>query len=127
MDSNSNRGQHLKGKSWQTLLPTSPQEPRSNVTERTDSECSQIVWGQASKLSLPLQKDLLSISYLLGFLASNNEAEYETILVGLRIETTFGVTWLEVRCDFSLVVNQVSEEYIANDARMADARMAEYL
>ena len=34
--------------------------------------------------------------------------------------TTLGVTGLKVRCDFSLVVNQVSGEYIAKDARMVE-------
>jgi len=33
---------------------------------------------------------------------------------------TLGVTGLEVRCDSSLVVNQVNREYIARDARMAE-------
>jgi len=33
---------------------------------------------------------------------------------------TFGVTGLEVQCNSSLVVNQVSGEYITRDAWMAE-------
>ena len=33
---------------------------------------------------------------------------------------TLEVAGLEIRCDYSLVVNQVSGEYIARDARMAE-------
>jgi len=61
---------------------------------------------------------IIEQSFTLGFPASINEAEYEAVLAGLRITTTLGVTGLEVRFDSSLVVNQVSGEYIARDARM---------
>ena len=41
------------------------------------------------------------------------------VLAGLRIVTTFRVTGLKVQCDSSLVVNQVSGEYITRNAQMA--------
>jgi len=53
-------------------------------------------------------------------LASNNEAEYEAVLAGLRMAITLGVTGLEVRCDSSVVVNQVSREYVTRDARIVE-------
>ena len=63
---------------------------------------------------------IIEQSFTLGFPTSNNEAEYEAVLTELRMATTLGVTWLEVRCDSSLVVNQVSEKYIARDTRMVE-------
>jgi len=59
-------------------------------------------------------------SFTLGFPASNNEAKYEAVLVGLQMAITLGVTGLEVHCDSLSVVNQVSGEYIARDTRMAE-------
>ena len=41
-------------------------------------------------------------------------------LTWLQAAITLGVTRLEVHCDSSLVVNQVSGEFIARDSRMAE-------
>ncbi|XP_071939223.1 uncharacterized protein [Coffea arabica] len=45
------------------------------------------------------------------FLASNNEAECETLLNGLRIAHQMGITAIKVRSDSQLVVHQVHGEY----------------
>ncbi|XP_027152341.1 uncharacterized protein LOC113752428 [Coffea eugenioides] len=45
------------------------------------------------------------------FPASNNEAEYEALLTGLRIAHQMGITAIKVRSDSQLVVLQVSGEY----------------
>ncbi|XP_028127434.1 uncharacterized protein LOC114323937 [Camellia sinensis] len=55
----------------------------------------------------------------LGFPASNNEAEYEALLAGLRSVLRMKATALMVFSDSKLVVNQVSGEYEAKDERMA--------
>ncbi|GFY80993.1 hypothetical protein Acr_01g0008020 [Actinidia rufa] len=54
----------------------------------------------------------------MGFKATNNEAEYEALLAGLRIATELGAQSLEVFSDSQLVVNQVQGDYLAKDARM---------
>lgn len=46
-----------------------------------------------------------------GFKASNNEAEYEVLLVGLRLTKEMGVKKLEIFNDSKLIVNQVISEY----------------
>ena len=51
------------------------------------------------------------------FPTSNNEDEYKEVLARLRAAITLGVTWLEVQCDSSLVVNQVSGEYVTTEFR----------
>jgi len=50
--------------------------------------------------------------FILGFPASNNKAEYEAVLAGLWATIPLGVTELEVHSDFSLEVNQVSDECV---------------
>ena len=44
-------------------------------------------------------------SFRLGFRASNNEAEYETLLARLRAVLDFGAREVEVYLDSQLVVN----------------------
>uniref|UniRef100_A0A2N9HMF9 RNA-directed DNA polymerase n=1 Tax=Fagus sylvatica TaxID=28930 RepID=A0A2N9HMF9_FAGSY len=55
----------------------------------------------------------------LNFWASNNEAEYEAFLIGLKCARRLGADRLRVFCDSQLVVNQISGEYQARDERMA--------
>jgi ribonuclease HI len=47
----------------------------------------------------------------LKFSASNNEAEYETLMIGLRSRRRLGASHLQVFCDSQLVANQISGEY----------------
>ncbi|GFZ05203.1 hypothetical protein Acr_17g0007750 [Actinidia rufa] len=54
----------------------------------------------------------------MGFKATNNEAEYEALLAGLRVATELGAQSLDIFSDSQLVVNQVQWEYLAKDARM---------
>ncbi|XP_071921711.1 uncharacterized protein [Coffea arabica] len=49
------------------------------------------------------------------FPASNNEAEYEALLTGLRIAHQMGITAIRVRSDSQLVVYQVRGEYEAKE------------
>ena len=46
----------------------------------------------------------------LHFLASNNAAEYEALINGLRIAVKLGVTRLYVHGDLELVIDQVMKE-----------------
>ena len=61
----------------------------------------------------------LEQSIRLGFLASNNEAEYKAILSGLDLALALSVSKLQVYSDSQLVVRHVQKEYEAKDARMA--------
>ncbi|XP_052193775.1 uncharacterized protein LOC127802122 [Diospyros lotus] len=53
------------------------------------------------------------------FQASNNEAEYEALLAGLRLAEQLGARRVEVSSDSNLVVQQVNGEYEARGAHMA--------
>ncbi|KAI3740512.1 hypothetical protein L2E82_30973 [Cichorium intybus] len=52
------------------------------------------------------------------FQTSNNEAEYEALLAGLRLATKNGVKDIKILSDSMLVTNQVNEVYEARDPRM---------
>ena len=48
-------------------------------------------------------------SIQLDFRASNNEAEYEVVLVGLNSVKVLGAWNLHIHCDFLLVTSQINE------------------
>ena len=53
-----------------------------------------------------------------GFQASNNEAEYEALLEGLRLAKELKVSHLKVYSDSQLVMNQVNETYQAKGEKI---------
>jgi ribonuclease HI len=55
----------------------------------------------------------------LHFPASNNVAEYEALINGLRIAVKLGIRHLEIRGDSELVVDQVTKEKNYVDPKMA--------
>ena len=57
-------------------------------------------------------------SLRLGFSATNNEAEYETLLVGMTMIQKMGGKTMEVFFNSRLVVGQVQGELEARDLRM---------
>ncbi|GKB07409.1 reverse transcriptase domain-containing protein [Tanacetum coccineum] len=52
------------------------------------------------------------------FTASNNEAEYEALIAGLRIVSQMGVRNVQVNADSKLVANQVLGTYVAKEENM---------
>ena len=55
----------------------------------------------------------------LHFPSSNNVAEYEALINGLRIAIELGIRRLNIQGDSQLVVNQVMKESSYHDAKMA--------
>jgi ribonuclease HI len=55
----------------------------------------------------------------LHFPASNNAAEYEALINGLRIASELGIKRLEIRGDSELVVGQVMKDKNCVDPKMA--------
>ena len=60
----------------------------------------------------------LEHSFRLGFRASNNEAEYEALLTGLKIVLGMDAQNVEAYLDSQLVVNQVQGSFKARDSQM---------
>ncbi|XP_020426524.1 uncharacterized protein LOC109950806 [Prunus persica] len=61
---------------------------------------------------------LLEQAITLGFSASNNEAEYEALLAGLRLAKELTIKRLAIYSDSQLITNQASGEYMAKHPRM---------
>jgi ribonuclease HI len=63
----------------------------------------------------------LRMEYLvrLHFPASNNTAEYEALINGLRIAVELGIKNLDIRCDSELVVDQVMKDNSYVNPKMA--------
>ena len=55
----------------------------------------------------------------LHFHSSNNVAEYEVLINGLRIAIELGIRCLDVRGDSQLVIDQVMKESSCHDTKMA--------
>jgi ribonuclease HI len=64
----------------------------------------------AAVVLISLDRSRLRYAIHLHFLASNNIAEYEALINGLCIAIELGATWLYVRSDSELVVDQVMKE-----------------
>ena len=64
------------------------------------------------------EKLVMEKSLRLGFLATNNEAEYEALLAGMAMVKKLGREVVEVYSNSRLVVRQVSGEFEARDERM---------
>ncbi|VFQ82927.1 unnamed protein product [Cuscuta campestris] len=52
------------------------------------------------------------------FRVSNNEAEYEALLSGLRLILNLKAEYVRIRCDSRLVVNQIKGEFDTKEERM---------
>ena len=66
------------------------------------------------------EKITIKKSLRLGFSATNNEVEYETLLVGMTMVQKMGRKTMEIFSDSRLVVGQVQGELEARDPRMQE-------
>ncbi|XP_075663328.1 uncharacterized protein LOC142632896 [Castanea sativa] len=62
----------------------------------------------------------LEHSFRLGFRASNNEAEYEALLAGLKVVLDLGAKEVQIYSDSRVLVNQVQESFKAKDPQMVE-------
>ncbi|CAL8167674.1 unnamed protein product [Prunus armeniaca] len=76
--------------------------------------------GSGAGLVLKTPDDsTIEYAILFQFRASNNEAEYEALLAGLRLAQSSGAEWLMICSNSQLVVNQVITEFTAKDESMS--------
>ena len=66
------------------------------------------------------EKITIETSLRLGFSATNNEAEYEALLMGMVMVQKMGGKIMEIFSDSRLVVGQVKGELEARDPRMQE-------
>ena len=62
----------------------------------------------------------LEHSFRLGFRASNNEVEYEALLIGLRTVLGMNARDVEIYSNSRLVVSQVQGSFEAKESRMKE-------
>ena len=67
---------------------------------------------------ITLEKLVMEKSLRLGFLATNNEAEYEALLAGIAMVKQLGRDVVELYSDSRLVISLVSGEFEALNERM---------
>ena len=61
---------------------------------------------------------LIEQSLRFAFKASNNQAEYEALLAGMKLAKEMDMTGLKAKSDSQLVTNQVSGEFQAKDPQL---------
>ena len=66
------------------------------------------------------EKITIEKSLRLGFTTTNNEAEYEALLVGMAMVPKMGGKSVEIFSDSALVVGQVKGELEARDVKMQE-------
>ena len=86
-------------------------------TIQTDGSSAQKTGGVKAVITT-LDRETLRYGVQLKFPATNNEAEYEGILTGLRLGKAFRVKNLLVQNDSKLVTGQIKGEYEAKEERM---------
>ena len=64
------------------------------------------------------EKIIIEKSLRLNFLATNNDAEYEALMMGMAMVQRMGGKSVKVFSDSRLVVSQVKGEFEAKDERM---------
>ncbi|KAM0991841.1 hypothetical protein ACFX2J_010099 [Malus domestica] len=100
--------------------------PEAQKVESTTSAWSLYVDGSSNQqgcgaglvLTTP-DKVAMEYAFRFKFKASNNEAEYEALLAGLRLAKHLGVKQIDIFSDSQLVVNQVTNNFDAKDSSMA--------
>ncbi|GJR66220.1 reverse transcriptase domain-containing protein [Tanacetum coccineum] len=80
---------------------------------------SSCLEGSESKLILTnLEGMKFTYALIFEFDVSNNEAEYEALVTGLRIAKQMGVKNLEAKIDSRLVASQINGSYVAKEQSM---------
>jgi ribonuclease HI len=74
----------------------------------------------AGVVLIPPEGNTLKYAIQLGFSATNNIAEYEGLVTGLRLDKDLGIRRLLIRGDSQLVAKQMQKEYDCNSDKMAE-------
>jgi ribonuclease HI len=80
--------------------------------------CYTLKGARAGVVLIPSEGDILKYAIQLEFSATNNIAEYEGLVTGLRLAKDIGIRRLLIRGDSQLLAKQVKEEYNCNNEKM---------
>ena len=107
--------QHMDGKSVGMISQQGPLSWKVYVDGATNQKVSRVGLVLVSPKGITIEKSLR-----LRFSATNNEAEYEALLMGMTIVQKMGGKAVEMFSDSRLVIGQVKGEFKARDERMQD-------
>ena len=107
--------QNLEGKPVETISLQGPSTWKLYVDGATNQKESRVGLVVMSPDKITIEKSLR-----LGFSATNNEANYEALLVGMAMIQKMGGKPVEVFLNSRLVVGQVKGELEARDLRMQE-------
>ncbi|XP_074300358.1 uncharacterized protein LOC141631608 [Silene latifolia] len=65
-----------------------------------------------------VEGELIAQTVRCEFKATNNETEYEALILGMQLVLELGVRNLKISSDSLLIVNHVNDEFIARDSKM---------
>jgi ribonuclease HI len=74
----------------------------------------------AGVVLIPPKGDILKYVIQLEFSTTNNIAEYDGLVMGLRLAKDLGIRRLLIRGDSQLVAKQVQKEYDCSNEKMAE-------
>ena len=74
--------------------------------------------GGAGVVLLSPEGDVVECMIHLDFPTTNNEAEYEALVVGLDLAKATGAISVVIYCDSQVITNQVNGDYECKDERM---------
>ena len=74
--------------------------------------------GGAGVVLLSPEGDVVKCMVHLDFPTTNNEAEYEVLVVGLNLARATRATSVVIYCDSQVITNQVNGDYECNDEKM---------
>ena len=97
--------------------PKEDNEQTSRWTAYIDESSTKNVGGIGIILKSP-EGDTIKQAVRLQYTTTNNEAEYEALLKGLKLAKVLGATKLKIHSDSQLVVGQVNGNYEAKEERM---------
>nr|GFA89625.1 reverse transcriptase domain-containing protein [Tanacetum cinerariifolium] len=108
------------------LVAPNPQEELIMYLSATYRAISAVLMTERGTTQTPIYfisqalQEGVEFTYALRFkfAASNNEAEYEALVAGLRIATQMGVKNIQVNVDSKLVANQVLGTYVTKEDNM---------
>ncbi|CAL2260077.1 unnamed protein product [Prunus armeniaca] len=114
----------------QIAITPTPTSNQVHVANNGSPDLTQPLWtlyvddssnAQGCEAGLVLiSPDKVALEYALRFKfhASNNEAEYEALLAGLRLAKEMGTKQIQIFSDSQLVVHQVNQDFTAKDVSM---------
>jgi ribonuclease HI len=105
--------------------PTTPLEFPPSITPIWkmffDGACSREGAGAGVFFVSPSQ-ETISLSYKLEFDTTNNVAEYEALVLGMRAAKEMGIKEIAIFGDAELIIQQVRNAYRANNPRLRNYR-----